>query len=135
MDRDDTDTYTLDTVDRGILYELQLDARHTTHEQISEELGVSPSTVRNRISRLEAAEIIETYVPKLNYERAGFPLRVQFVCTAAPDIRSQCAQQAIELDGVIRIDETITSEQNLCYRSYRSRHAEARWDHSAAYWT
>lgn len=112
-DRDDTNIYTLDNVDRGILYELQLDARNTTHEQISENLGVSPSTVRNRISRLEAAEIIETYVPKLNYERAGFPLRVLFICTAASDIRSQCAQQAIELDGVIRIDETVTSEQNL----------------------
>ena len=106
-------TYTLDTIDRGILYELQLDARNTTHEQISEELGISPSTVRNRITKLEAAEIIETYVPQLNYERAGFPLRVLFVCTAAPEIRSQCAQQAIELDGVIRIDETITSDQNL----------------------
>ena len=112
-DRDNTDTYTLDTVDRGILYELQLDARGITHEEISEKVGVSPSTVRNRIARLEAAGIIETYVPQLNYERAGFPLRVQFVCTAAPEIRSQCAQQAIELDGVIRIDETITSEQNL----------------------
>ena len=107
------DTYTLDTVDRGILYELQLDARNTTHEEISEELGISPSTVRNRITKLEAAEIIETYVPQLNYERAGFPLRVLFVCTTAPEIRSQCAQQAIELEGVIRIDETITSEQNL----------------------
>ena len=112
-DRDDTDTYTLDDVDRGILYELQLDARNTTHEQISEQIGVSSSTVRNRITKLEAAEIIETYVPQLNYERAGFPLRVQFVCTADPEIRSQCARKAIELDGVIRIDETITSEENL----------------------
>lgn len=114
MGRNHDDRITLDTIDRGILYELQLDARNTTHEQISENLGVSPSTVRNRISKLEAADIIETYVPQINYERAGFPLRVQFVCTAAPDIRSRCAQETIELDGVIRIDETITSEQNLC---------------------
>lgn len=112
-DRDETDTYTLDDVSRGILYELQLDARNTTHEEISEKVGVSSSTVRNRITRLEAAGIIETYVPELNYERAGFPLRVQFICTAAPDLRSQCAQEAIELDGVIRIDETITSVRNL----------------------
>ncbi|MFC7009408.1 Lrp/AsnC family transcriptional regulator [Halalkalicoccus salilacus] len=92
-DRDDTDTYTLDTVDRGILYELQLDARGITHEEISEKVGVAPSTVRNRIARLEAADIIETYVPKLNYERTGFPLRVLFICTAAPDIRSQCVNR------------------------------------------
>ncbi|MFC7009772.1 Lrp/AsnC family transcriptional regulator [Halalkalicoccus salilacus] len=114
MVRKHNDTYTLDTIDQGILYELQLDARNTTHEEISEELDVSPSTIRNRITKLEAADIIETYVPQTNYERAGFPLRVQFVCTAAPEIRSCCAQKAIELHGVIRIDETITSEQNLC---------------------
>lgn len=113
MDRDDSDAYTLDDVDCGILYELQLDARGITHEEISEEVGVSPSTVRNRIARLEEVGIIETYVPQINYERAGLPLRVQFICTAAPDIRSQCAQNALEIPGVISIDETITSEQNL----------------------
>lgn len=113
MVRKHDDTYTLDNIDRRILYELQLNARNTTHKQISKKLGVSPSTVRNRITKLEAAEIIETYVPQLNYERAGFPLRVLFVCTAAPEIRSHCAQKAIKLDDVIRIDETITSEQNL----------------------
>lgn len=113
MDRDDSDTYTLDDVDAGILYELQLDARGITHEEISEEVGVSPSTVRNRIANLEEVGIIESYVPQINYERAGFPLRVQFICTAASDIRSQCAQNAIEIPGVVTIDETITSEQNL----------------------
>ncbi len=113
MDRNDDSTYTLDEVDCGILYELQLDARGITHEEISEKVGVSASTVRNRIARLEAADVIETYVPKINYEQAGLPLRVQFICTAAPDIRSQCAQEALEIPGVISIDETITSEQNL----------------------
>lgn len=114
MDSERDNLVSLDTVDYGILYELQLNARSATHEEISEEVGVSPSTVRNRISRLEEAGIIETYVPRLNYERAGFPLRVQFVCTAAPAIRSQCAQDALEIHGVISIDETITSERNLC---------------------
>jgi Lrp/AsnC family transcriptional regulator, leucine-responsive regulatory protein len=104
----------LDTIDCGILYELQVNARAATHEEISETVGVSPSTVRNRIARLEETNVIETYVPRLNYERAGFPLRVQFVCTAAPAIRSQCAQDALEIHGVVSIDETITSEQNLC---------------------
>lgn len=114
MENDRDTMVSLDTIDCGILYELQVDARATTHEEISEEVGVSPSTVRNRISRLEEVDVIETYVPRLNYERAGFPLRVQFVCTAAPAIRSQCAQDALEIHGVISIDEMITSEQNLC---------------------
>lgn len=114
MDSERDDMVSLDTVDYGILHQLQLNAREVTHEEISDKVGVSPSTVRNRIRRLEEANVIETYVPRLNYERAGFPLRVQFLCTAPPAIRSQCAQDALEIHGVISIDETITSEQNLC---------------------
>lgn len=64
-------TFTLDNVDRGILYQLQLNARKATHEEISDAVGVSPSTVRNRIAQLEQANIIETYTPELNYEQAG----------------------------------------------------------------
>jgi DNA-binding Lrp family transcriptional regulator len=37
---------------------------------------VSASTVRNRIDRLEEAGVIEGYYPKINYERANFPLHV-----------------------------------------------------------
>lgn len=106
-------TFTLDNVDRGILYQLQLNARKATHEEISDAVGVSPSTVRNRIAQLEQANIIETYTPELNYEQAGYPLRVQFICTAPPEDRSQCAQDALDINGVLTIHETITSDRNL----------------------
>ncbi|WP_238532882.1 Lrp/AsnC family transcriptional regulator [Halalkalicoccus jeotgali] len=66
----------LDDLDREILYELQQDARKTTHEEISTTVGVSQSTVRNRITALEEAGVIKTYAPELDYERAGFSLRV-----------------------------------------------------------
>lgn len=41
--------------------------------------------VRNRITALENAGVIKTYTPELDYERAGFSLRVQFICTAPMD--------------------------------------------------
>ncbi|WP_157078538.1 Lrp/AsnC family transcriptional regulator, partial [Halalkalicoccus paucihalophilus] len=81
----------LDDVDREILYALQQDARKTTHEQISATVEVSQSTVRNRITALENAGVIKTYAPELDYERAGFPLRVQFICTTSMDQRHQAA--------------------------------------------
>lgn len=37
MDKDQDDIYTLDSVDAGILYELQLNARGITHEEISDQ--------------------------------------------------------------------------------------------------
>jgi DNA-binding Lrp family transcriptional regulator len=49
---------------------------HAQLDEIAEEVDVSASTVRNRIDRLEEAGVIEGYYPKINYERANFPLHV-----------------------------------------------------------
>ncbi|KYH24358.1 HTH-type transcriptional regulator LrpA [Halalkalicoccus paucihalophilus] len=103
----------LDDLDRKILYELQQDARKTTHEEISATVDVSPSTVRNRITALEDAGVIKTYSPELDYERAGFSLHVQFVCTAPMDQRHQTAHDALDIGGVITVQGMVTSERNL----------------------
>lgn len=103
----------LDEVDRGILFALQRDARDTTIADIADEVGVSASTVRNRIDRMEEKGIIEGYYPKINYERAGFPLRVIFVCSAPADERSSLAEQALESPGVIDVREMLTSQRNI----------------------
>lgn len=109
-----TDDYPrLDAVDRGILYVLQEDARNTTHEMIGKAVGVSPSTVRNRINQLEEAGVIDGYVPRIDYERAGFPLRVQFVCTASSTDRNRLAREALDIGGVISVHEMLTGEQNV----------------------
>ncbi|WP_129116713.1 Lrp/AsnC family transcriptional regulator [Halegenticoccus tardaugens] len=92
-------TLVLDDVDRTILYELQRDARRTTHEEISATAGVSQSTVRNRIVALEEAGVIKAYSSELDYERAGFALQVQFVCTASMETRHQAAQNAVNNHG------------------------------------
>lgn len=113
MVKEQDGTVTLDDVDREILYELQQDARNTTHQEISAEVGVSQSTVRNRITALENAGVIKTYAPELDYERAGFSLRVQFVCTAPMEDRHQAAQDALDVSGVITVQEMVTSERNL----------------------
>jgi DNA-binding Lrp family transcriptional regulator len=72
----------LDNVDRGILHELQVDARNRTAQEIADKVDVSASTVRNRIEELEADGIIEGYHPKIDYEAADLPLQILFVCSA-----------------------------------------------------
>jgi Lrp/AsnC family transcriptional regulator, leucine-responsive regulatory protein len=113
MVRETDERLLLDEVDRGILYMLQENARTTTHDEISAAVGVSPSTVRNRIGQLEDAGIIEGYMPQIDYERAGFPLHVQFVCTVSASERSQRAREALTVNGVVSVRETLTGERNL----------------------
>lgn len=103
----------LDNVDRGILHELQLDARNRTAQEIADKVDVSASTVRNRIGELEADGIIEGYHPKIDYEKANLPLQVLFVCSAPPAERSEMVEQVLDIRGVVDVRETLTGHRNL----------------------
>jgi DNA-binding Lrp family transcriptional regulator len=104
---------TLDQVDQGVLFALQRDARNITIQDIADSVGVSASTVRNRITRLENKGVVEGYVPQINYEIAGFPLKLLFICSVDPDTRSEVAEDVLEVQGVIDVNELVTSERNL----------------------
>jgi DNA-binding Lrp family transcriptional regulator len=103
----------LDNVDRGILYMLQKDARNTTSEDIADKTGVSASTIRNRLDRLEGDGIIEGYHPKIDYEAANLPLRVMFIITAPPKQRSDTANKLLDIQGVVDVREMITGNRNI----------------------
>jgi len=103
----------LDDVDRGILFALQRDARNTTISEIASEVDVSSSTVRNRIEEMEENGVIEGYYPKINYERANFPLHVLFVCSAPAEEREELAASALDSPGVVDVREMLTSTRNL----------------------
>lgn len=103
----------LDNVDRGILHELQLDARNRTAQEIADKVDVSASTVRNRIKELESDGIIEGYHPKIDYEKANLPLQVLFVCSAPPTRRSEIVEQILNIRGVVDVRETLTGKRNL----------------------
>jgi DNA-binding Lrp family transcriptional regulator len=64
---------TIDGLDRGILQELNVDARRS-HREIAHRLGVSPTTVIARVQRMERDGVIRGYVPLLDDEALGFDL-------------------------------------------------------------
>lgn len=103
----------LDEVDRAILHALQEDARHNTNATISERVSVSDSTVGKRISRMEDEGIIKGYQPTIDYDEAGFPMQVLFVCTATIAEREGLIENTLGLDGVINVRELMTGEKNV----------------------
>jgi DNA-binding Lrp family transcriptional regulator len=103
----------LDELDRYILHELQSDARHTSSKDVAERMGVSPSTVRKRIQRLEDKGIIAGYRAEVDFEAAGYQLRVQVVCTAPITERDELADRAMEVPGVLSVRELAVGEENL----------------------
>jgi DNA-binding Lrp family transcriptional regulator len=103
----------LDNVDRGILYMLQEDARNTTSEDIADKTGVSASTIRNRLERLEDDDVIRGYHPEIDYEAANLPLRVMFTITAPPRERGDVVENLLDIQGVIDIREMVTGKRNI----------------------
>ena len=103
----------LDEIDRGILQLLQRDARNNTAVEIGERVGVSDGTVRNRIDHLETEGIIEGYVPTIDYDRAGYQLKIVFQCTARIVERADLAEAALSIDGVVNVREIMTGRRNV----------------------
>lgn len=103
----------MDKVDRQILYLLQEDARNNTNAEISERIGVSPSTVGKRIKQLESSGIINGYYPDIDYDEAGFHLRVLFVCSTGITERSTLIEEVRKHPGVVNVKELMTGEDNV----------------------
>lgn len=103
----------LDEVDMGILHLLQSDARNLTPVDMAKRLPVSEGTVRNRIERLRDRGIIEGYVPVLNYEAAGFPLKVMFECSVKITNRADLAEKCLDLPHVVGVQEIMTGHRNI----------------------
>lgn len=103
----------LDATDRGILYLLQQNARDTTTTEIAEAVGVAPSTVRNRIERLEERGVVKGYVPDVDYERAGFELHILFTCTAQKQPSEEYVRDILDLHGVVTVRKLLAGDQNL----------------------
>ena len=103
----------VDEIDRAILQALQEDARQNTNAAISERVSVSASTVGKRIARLEDRGIIRGYRPEFDYEEAGFPIQVLFICTASIADRETMIQETLGLDGVVNVRELMTGQDNV----------------------
>lgn len=103
----------LDEIDFGILHLLQKNARETTTVDMAEQLSVTDQTIRNRIEKLEERGVIEGYYTKINYEKAGFQIRIRFTCTAAVQERKALAAEALQLHNIVRVEETLGAEENV----------------------
>lgn len=103
----------LDDVDRSILYLLQQDARGTSAEAMANKVGVSASTIRNRIDRLEEDGIINGYHPEIDYEAANIPLQITFVISAPPTDLQEYSARIREIQGIVDVREMLTGRRNL----------------------
>lgn len=103
----------IDEVDERILYHLVAEARHTSAPDIANELDVSPPTIRNRIRRLEDANVIKGYHAHIDYEKVGGRLTNLFICTTTSADRKRFARRVLGVSGVVSVREVMTGRGDL----------------------
>lgn len=103
----------LDELDRRILHLLQVDARGATDTQIAEDTDVTGTTVSNRIEKLEETGVIRGYHPEIDYEQAGYPLEVLFICSVDLAERTELAENVLTIRGVVNVRELLAGEENI----------------------
>ena len=103
----------IDNTDKGILFLLQQDARKRTVADIGEQVGVSSSTVTNRIDQLEEKGIIKGYHTIVDYTKAGLGHHLLVSATVPISEKEELIDELMELSGVVSVRELLTNEQNL----------------------
>ena len=109
-------TYELDDVDKRLLALLQENARYTALE-LADRVGVSDNTIHNRMARLEEADVITGYSASVDHDRVGLDLYFLFTCTVRISDRTEVAQRALALPGVLEVTELMTGEHNLLIKA------------------
>ncbi|WP_415383355.1 Lrp/AsnC family transcriptional regulator [Halosimplex sp. TS25] len=103
----------LDSVDKGILYLLQKDARNNTTNSIGEQVGVSSSTVANRINKLEEGGVISGYHPTIDFEQTGMGHHLLVIGTVPIDDQEEIVDGLVRVPGVVSVSELLTDNANL----------------------
>ncbi|WP_254861979.1 Lrp/AsnC family transcriptional regulator [Halovivax gelatinilyticus] len=103
----------IDNVDKGIIYLLQQDARKRTVADIGDQVGVSSSTVTNRIDRLEEEGVIKGYHTIVDYTKAGLGHHLLVTATVPISERADRVDEIMEISGVVSVRELLSSNANL----------------------
>ncbi|UPV99122.1 Lrp/AsnC family transcriptional regulator [Halorussus gelatinilyticus] len=120
----------LDDVDKGILYLIQQNARTSTTAEIAEKLGVSSSTVGNRIQKLEERGVISGYHLTVDYEKVGLDQHLLAIGTVPYERRETLSEQILEASGVVSVRELLTNKQNVAIElvGYSRKYIESAID-------
>lgn len=109
-------------LDISILRMLQKDGK-LTYEQIGEALGRSPSTIRDRIKRMEDDRVIIGYAAVVDHERMGVGADAYIFADIPPERRAEAMAALFSLENVSEIMH-LTGERRIILRVRAASNSE-----------
>jgi len=104
----------MDEMNRRILRLLRTDGKMSFRE-VAHRLKRSPSTVRDRIGRMESEGIILGYVALVNAEQMGMHAEAVVFANMDDDVRLNDLRKLKEVDGVLEV-LFVTGDKNIMIR-------------------
>jgi len=101
-------------MNRRILKLLRMDGK-MSYREVAQRLRRSPSTVRDRISRMEADEIILGYVALVNSEQMGMHAEAILLANLEENVQARDLRKLKEVNGVLEV-LVVTGEKNIMIR-------------------
>jgi len=89
------------------------EARHTPGPDIADEVGLAPSTVRNRLGHLAESGVIVGYHAHMDGERVDRRLTNLFTRPTSATERQELAQRTLDVPGVVDVREVMNGRGNL----------------------
>ena len=92
----------IDEMNRKILRLLMTDGK-MTYNEVAQRLRRSPSTIRDRITRLEDDKVILGYITLVSYERMGMKVEGIILANLAPDASKDRLRTLAKVPGVLEV--------------------------------
>jgi DNA-binding Lrp family transcriptional regulator len=92
----------IDEMNRKILRLLMTDGK-MTYNEVAQRLRRSPSTIRDRITRLEDDKVILGYITLVSYERMGMKVEGILLANLAPDASKDRLRSLAKVPGVLEV--------------------------------
>jgi Lrp/AsnC family leucine-responsive transcriptional regulator len=89
----------VDSIDRMVLAALEQDAR-LTYAEIGARVGLAPSSVHDRVRKMERSGVIKAYRAELDRDQTGFPITAMVSLTLQPTSASDVPSKVAELPFV-----------------------------------
>ena len=106
-------TERIDGKDHRIISILTKDARKSLRE-IASEVKLSPSSVRNRITRLIDLGVIERFTIEVNYKKLGLEIQVAVLVTVMPGASEELYKTLCRCDKVSEVYWTAGPANFIC---------------------